>query len=107
MASAHATGAQTEASHEEAMLNIEQAAVIKGMLARGDKQHDIAAHFGTNSGRVAEISTGAKFSNIQAAPVDKLPPPRVGRFIDPNASAERQYEQLHEFIGHPPENSRV
>ena len=34
------------------------AALIKGMLARGDKQSDIAAFFGTNGGRVAEIDTG-------------------------------------------------
>jgi hypothetical protein len=37
------------------------AALVKGMLARGDRQHDIAAWFGVNGGRIAEISTGQKF----------------------------------------------
>ena len=32
------------------------AAVIKGMLIRGDRQHDIAAWFGVNSARIAEIA---------------------------------------------------
>ena len=36
------------------------AALIKGMLARGGKQSDIAAFFGTNGVRVAEIDTGQK-----------------------------------------------
>lgn len=29
------------------------AAIIKGMLLRGDRQHDIAAWFGVNGGRIA------------------------------------------------------
>jgi hypothetical protein len=33
-------------------LNGADAAIIKGMLARGDRQHDIAAWFGVNAGRV-------------------------------------------------------
>jgi hypothetical protein len=36
------------------------AALIKGMLARGGKQSDIAAFFGTNGVRVAEIDTGQR-----------------------------------------------
>ena len=40
-----------------------QAAIIKSMLLRGDKQHDIAARFGVNGGRVAEIATGKKFAH--------------------------------------------
>lgn len=51
------------------------AAIVKGMLARGDRQHDIAAWFGVNGGRVGDISTGAKFSTVIAASTDKLPPP--------------------------------
>ncbi|MCR9069894.1 MAG: hypothetical protein NXH79_13725 [Rhodobacteraceae bacterium] len=49
------------------------AALIKGMLARGDRQHDIAAWFGVNGGRIAEIATGAKFANVSAA-TKNLPP---------------------------------
>jgi len=51
------------------------AAVIKGMLARGDRQHDIAAWFGVNGGRVAEIASGVKFTTVSAAPRRMLPPP--------------------------------
>jgi hypothetical protein len=50
------------------------AAIIKGMLARGDRQHDIAAWFGVNAGRVAEIAGGVKFATVSAAPQRILPP---------------------------------
>jgi hypothetical protein len=56
-------------------LDHNDAAVVKGMLARGDRQHDIAAWFGVNGGRIAEIAIGAKFSNIAAASATDLPPP--------------------------------
>lgn len=58
----------------------EDAAVIKGMLARGDKQQWIVAWFGGdfNSGRMSEINTGtktgAKFKHVAPAPREKLPP---------------------------------
>jgi hypothetical protein len=51
------------------------AAIILGMLARGDRQHDIAAWFGVNGGRIAEIANGFKFSYLNPAPNDQLPPP--------------------------------
>lgn len=51
------------------------AAIVKGMLGRGDRQHDIAAWFGVNGGRVADINTGKTFSDVHPASVDKLPPP--------------------------------
>ena len=51
------------------------AAVIKGMLARGDRQHDIAAWFGVNGGRIAEIAIGARFRSAPVAPTTDLPPP--------------------------------
>lgn len=50
-------------------------ATVKGMLLRGDRQHDIAAYFGVNGGRIAEISTGQTGSSIAAAAPDDLPPP--------------------------------
>jgi hypothetical protein len=52
-----------------------EASITKGMIARGDRQHDIAAWFGVNGGRIGDISTGNKFSNVTPAPADKLPPP--------------------------------
>lgn len=51
------------------------AAIAKGMLARGDKQHDIAAYFGVNGGRIAEIASGDRFAEVRAADPADLPPP--------------------------------
>lgn len=50
------------------------AAIAKGMLARGDRQHDIAAWFGVNGGRIAEIATGRRFGWV-APTINDLPPP--------------------------------
>jgi hypothetical protein len=52
-----------------------EAATAKGMLLRGDRQHDIAAWFGVNGGRIGDISTGKKFPNVAPEIADKLPPP--------------------------------
>lgn len=53
-----------------------QAAIIKGMLARGDRQQEIVAAFGgvINPGRISEIKTGRRFRDIAAAPMSELPP---------------------------------
>ncbi|GAB9116777.1 hypothetical protein [Bradyrhizobium diazoefficiens] len=56
-------------------LNAVDAAIVKGMLGRGDRQHDVAAWFGVNGGRIAEIATGAKFNTVAAARSENLPPP--------------------------------
>ncbi len=50
------------------------ATFVKGMLARGDRQHDITAWFGVNGGRIAEIATGAKFRWVEPADDALLPP---------------------------------
>jgi len=55
-------------------LTEEDAAIVKGMLARGDRQHDIAAWFGVNGGRIGEISSGNKFEHVHPQ-TDDLPPP--------------------------------
>jgi len=56
--------------------NYRETQLVKGMLIRGDKQHDIAAYFGENAGRVAEVSTGdSTFPNAPPLPPDQLPPP--------------------------------
>jgi hypothetical protein len=49
------------------------AAIVLGMVARGDKRHDIAAWFGENQARIAEIEQGSHGS-ISAAPTAELPP---------------------------------
>ena len=89
------------------MLSATDAAIIKGMLARGDKQHDIAAHFDQNGARIAEIKSGEKFADVKAASTTSLPPPKAPRFIDSNAPLLKQIEVLLELIRNPPENSRI
>lgn len=56
-------------------LSAADAALIKGMLFRGDRQHDIAAWFGVNAGRIAEIATGRRFVDVPMSYHDRLPPP--------------------------------
>ena len=55
-------------------LSAADAALIKGMLHRGDRQHDIAAWFGVNGGRIAEIATGQHFKWVDLANEAELPP---------------------------------
>jgi hypothetical protein len=57
------------------------------MLARGDKQHDIAAFFGVNGGRVAEVANGTcDYPSALPAEEGKLPPP--GPYISPRTVYE-------------------
>ena len=51
-----------------------EAALIKGMLKRGDKQSDIAAWFRCNAGRIAEVNKGWRHPKVKAAPQAILPP---------------------------------
>lgn len=58
------------------MLNHHETRIVKGMLLRGDRQHDIAAYFGVNGGRIAEVATGScAYPNAQPMEEEKLPPP--------------------------------
>jgi hypothetical protein len=50
------------------------APIIFGMVARGDRDHDIAAWFGVNQGRIAEVKDGSKFGSVAAAASSQLPP---------------------------------
>lgn len=54
-------------------LDEEDVAIVKDMIAKDDRQYDVAAWFGVNSGRIGEISTGAKFAEVKPA---DLPPQR-------------------------------
>ena len=63
-------------------------AVVKGVLAKGDRQHDISAWFGVAVGRIVEISTGAKFADVSPATLEELPP-QV-----PNISGKQSAEVL-------------
>ncbi|MFT3728431.1 MAG: hypothetical protein QM759_11460 [Terricaulis sp.] len=53
------------------------------MLQRGDRQHDIAAYFGVNGGRIAEIATETTFAHVKVHTND-LPPP--GPYLTGKAS---------------------
>jgi hypothetical protein len=64
---------QSRAEPSGLTLTSQDASVVKAMLKRGDRQHDIAAWFGVNGGRIAEISMGRKHPDVKAA-TGKLPP---------------------------------
>jgi hypothetical protein len=46
---------------------------ILGMVARGDRRHDVAAWFGLNQGRIREVENG-DHGSAAAAPPSRLPP---------------------------------
>jgi hypothetical protein len=54
-------------------LKSSDAPIILGMVARDDRDHDIAAWFGVNQGRIADVKEG-KFGTPAAAPASTLPP---------------------------------
>jgi len=62
------------------------ASIIKGMRLRGDRQHDIAAWFGVNPGRIAEVLNGQTFQSMAPAGADDLPP--VGPYLSGRAAVE-------------------
>jgi hypothetical protein len=94
------------------MLTLEQAAIVKGMLARGDKQHDIAAHFGVNPGRIIDVKFGDKFAAVDPVPQDRLPPRGLRLpaqpLIDATMALADQLQVLDELIKTtPPESPSV
>jgi len=44
-------------------LTAKDVAQIRKRLLRGEYQHDIAADYGLNQGRISEINTGQRFSD--------------------------------------------
>lgn len=56
-------------------LTSHDAGLVKGMIARGDRHHDIAAWFGVNQGRIAEVNHGSLFPEAKRALVTDLPLP--------------------------------
>ena len=78
------------------MLSIDQIADVKSMLQRGIKQSDIAAKFGVNQGRIAEIATGKVGLEIAASfePSNDLLP----RYFTPQQSIQTQIEILKNLI---------
>jgi hypothetical protein len=55
-------------------LTRKDATIVMGMLARGDHNHHVAAWFGENPARIAEVKDGTAFGNIPAADPKDLPP---------------------------------
>ena len=66
---------RTKATGISPDLTAEKAALIKGMLLRGDRQSDVASYFQINQGRCYEIKFGQKFGSVPPAPHHELPPP--------------------------------
>ncbi len=69
-------------------LTRKEASIVMGMLARGDHNHDIAAWFGENPARVAEVKDGTAFGVVPAAPPEELPPKGA---VGPKARRLRAY----------------
>ena len=74
----------TRAEPSGLALTKQDAALIRGMIARGDRHHDIAAFFGVNQGRIAEVREGSRFPGIHPADADDLPP--KGPYLTPKVS---------------------
>jgi hypothetical protein len=55
-------------------LSAADASLVKGMLGRGDRHHDIAAWFGVNQGRIAEVKAGELHPEAAPASPEELPP---------------------------------
>jgi hypothetical protein len=60
------------------------AAIIKGMLVRGDRIQDVSAYWGCNNGRIAETKRPylrrsrqhpPRYKHVKPAPLSVLPPP--------------------------------
>lgn len=63
----------TKAKNSGIHLSSKDAEIVMGMLARGDRKHDIAAWFGVNQGRIKGVEDG-DFGSVPIAPATQLPP---------------------------------
>ena len=67
----------------------EDASIVIGVPERGDRQHDIAAWFGVNGKRIAEISTHSEFANVATQKSDlPLPEPYLSGKASQQAKKE-------------------
>lgn len=91
------------------MLNNDQIAQVKGLLKFGHKQHDIAAYFGVNGGRIAEVSTGKVGAGIAPAKAENLPNinHQKVRYFTTKQSVKEQEEILADLIERPSDAARV
>jgi hypothetical protein len=82
-------------------LTEQDAAIVKGMLQRGDRQHDVAAYYGVNGGRIGEISVGKNYRWVVPAPAWELPSPGpypVADLVDNLAEMSRALAQAEERL---------
>jgi hypothetical protein len=64
------------------VLTSKDASIVLEMVKRGDREHDIAAWFGVNQGRIAEVKNGDILGGYKIGPEDmppKGPPGLKGR----------------------------
>jgi hypothetical protein len=103
------------------MISRENASIVLGMLERGDKQHDIAAYFGENPGRIIDVKFARKpqYVGIKPAPAHRLPVKAGGHpymqttttsstvalLINDTMDLVDQLEVLEELIRTTPPNS--
>jgi len=75
------------------------AAIVKGMIARGDVYAEIANWFGVNLGRISEIATGQSFRDVATAADDELPP--RGPYATPQelAAVAKALNEAQQAIG--------
>jgi hypothetical protein len=77
------------------------ASLVKGMLARVDRQHDIAAWFGVNSDRIIDVKHGKLHPTAPVASAADLPPP--GPYLSGRAAhTATQALQLAKAASTPP-----
>jgi hypothetical protein len=74
-------------------LSFQDASIVKGMVERGDRHHDVAAWFGVNQGRIAEVLAGDLHPECPTAPANELP--RPGPYTS-GRSAQRAITALEE-----------
>jgi hypothetical protein len=75
----------TRAEPSGIRLSLTDACQVLGMLDRGDHQHNIAAWFGVNPGRIAEVKGKELFPEAEPASQEQLPPP--GPYLSGRAAA--------------------
>jgi len=83
----------------------EDAATIRGMVMRGDKQQHIAAYFDVNPGRVAEVKYDRRFPGVPPAPSHRLPPPGPPKMPESSISGiaadfRREQRRTNEKLDH-------
>src|ERR1700694_3337770 len=100
-------GSRRRASPSGIALSVCGAAIVKGMLLRGDRQSDIAAFFSVNPGRIAEIATGDSFADVAAATPEELPAPgpyvtslTAGQVANALAAARAAIKQAETLVRH-------